>query len=71
MIQEELINNRPIVYSAYDSYAGGHAFNVDGYDANDDTYHINWGWSGDYMMTSRWSLVSSRPIWARRLLPAP
>ena len=48
MIQEELINNRPIVYSAYDSYAGGHAFNVDGYDANDDTYHINWGWSGDY-----------------------
>lgn len=48
MIQEELVNNRPIVYSAYDSYAGGHAFNVDGYDANDDTYHINWGWSGDY-----------------------
>ena len=48
MIQEELINNRPIVYSGYDSYAGGHAFNVDGYDATDDTYHINWGWSGDY-----------------------
>ncbi len=21
---------------------------VDGYDATDDTYHINWGWSGDY-----------------------
>ena len=48
MIQEELINNRPIVYSGYDSYSGGHAFNVDGYDATDDTYHINWGWSGDY-----------------------
>ena len=48
MIQEELVNNRPIVYCGYDSYAGGHAFNVDGYDANDDTYHINWGWSGDY-----------------------
>ena len=48
MIQEELVNNRPIVYCAYDSYAGGHAFNVDGYDASDDTYHINWGWSGDY-----------------------
>jgi len=47
MIQEELVNNRPIVYCAYDSYAGGHAFNVDGYDATDDTYHINWGWSGD------------------------
>ena len=48
MIQEELVNNRPIVYSGYDSSAGGHAFNVDGYDATDDTYHINWGWSGDY-----------------------
>ena len=48
MIQEELVNNRPIVYCGYDSYAGGHAFNVDGYDASDDTYHINWGWSGDY-----------------------
>lgn len=47
MIQEELINNRPIVYCAYDDYAGGHAFNVDGYDSTDDTYHINWGWSGD------------------------
>ena len=48
MIQEELVNNRPIVYCGYDSNAGGHAFNVDGYDASDDTYHINWGWSGDY-----------------------
>lgn len=48
MIQEELVNNRPIVYCGYDDYAGGHAFNVDGYDASDDTYHINWGWSGDY-----------------------
>lgn len=47
MIQDELINNRPIVYCAYDYYAGGHAFNVDGYDSTDDTYHINWGWSGD------------------------
>ncbi|MBR5170623.1 MAG: C10 family peptidase [Muribaculaceae bacterium] len=47
MIQEELANNRPIVYCAYDSNAGGHAFNVDGYDATNDTYHINWGWSGD------------------------
>lgn len=42
---------RPVVYCAY-SYSTaydtfyGHAFNVDGYDADNDQYHINWGWSG-------------------------
>ena len=47
MIQNELTNGRPIVYMAYDNYTGaGHAFNVDGYDATADTYHINWGWNG-------------------------
>ena len=47
MIQDELAAGRPIVYMAYDNLTGGgHAFNVDGYDANDDTYHINWGWNG-------------------------
>lgn len=47
MIQNELAQGRPIVYCAYDNYdGGGHAFNVDGYDATDDTYHVNWGWGG-------------------------
>ena len=47
LIQNELTAGRPIVYMAYDNLTGsGHAFNVDGYDANDDTYHINWGWNG-------------------------
>ena len=47
MIQTELTAGRPIVYCAYDNYTGaGHAFNVDGYDASSDTYHINWGWNG-------------------------
>lgn len=47
LIQNELTAGRPIVYCAYDNLTGaGHAFNVDGYDANDDTYHINWGWNG-------------------------
>ena len=51
MIQTELVAGRPVVYcaisysSAYDGYYG-HAFNVDGYNAVDGTYHINWGWSG-------------------------
>lgn len=47
LIQTELTAGRPIVYCAYDNYTGsGHAFNVDGYDAANDTYHINWGWNG-------------------------
>lgn len=47
LIQNELTAGRPIVYCAYDNTTGsGHAFNVDGYNAGDDTYHINWGWNG-------------------------
>jgi len=51
MLQGELVAGRPVVYcavsysSAYDGYYG-HAFNVDGYNANDGKYSINWGWSG-------------------------
>ena len=49
LLQNELAEGRPVVYCAYDySYWGwsGHAFNVDGYTASDNTYHVNWGWSG-------------------------
>ena len=51
MLQEELAAGRPVVYCAY-SYSSaynsfyGHAFNVDGYDASNDMYSINWGWGG-------------------------
>lgn len=51
MLQEELAAGRPVVYCAY-SYSNaynsfyGHAFNVDGYDASNGMYSINWGWSG-------------------------
>ena len=50
MIQEELAEERPIVFCAISGgwFGGGHAFNVDGYDASTNKYHINWGWSGDY-----------------------
>ena len=50
LLQNELAEGRPVVYCGYDySYWGwsGHAFNVDGYTASDNTYHVNWGWSGD------------------------
>ena len=51
LLQTELSEGRPLVYCAYDfdTWTGwsGHAFNVDGYNANDNKYHVNWGWSGN------------------------
>ena len=50
MLLKELYEGRPVVYCAFDynNQRGwsGHAFNVDGYNADDNTYHVNWGWSG-------------------------
>lgn len=48
LIQEELIEGRPVVFCAIAGgvNGGGHAFNVDGYDATTNKFHVNWGWSG-------------------------
>lgn len=51
MLQNELREGRPVVYSSFFREwwrLSGHAYTVDGYDASDDTYHVNWGWSGSY-----------------------
>ena len=48
MLQEEIVESRPVVFCGVDNGgAGGHAFNVDGYDPNLNKYHVNFGWSGD------------------------
>ena len=52
LIQSELLAGRPLVYCAYDMSSdstaiSGHAFNVDGYDADNDLYHVNFGMSAD------------------------
>ncbi len=47
LLQEEMAEGRPVVFMAVDNSAGGHAFNVDGYDSSINKYHINFGWSGD------------------------
>ena len=49
LIQEELTEERPIVFCAIDGgfFGGGHAFNVDGYDSSTNKYHVNFGWSGE------------------------
>ena len=45
MIKAELDAGRPILYSASDPSAGGHAFVCDGYNA-DGLFHFNFGWYG-------------------------
>lgn len=45
-LKEELDRARPVIYAAADTNdAGGHAFVLDGYDAQ-DRFHVNWGWGG-------------------------
>ena len=48
MMQGELIAGRPLMYCAGAAMSDGsgfygHAFNVDGYDADNDLYHVNFG----------------------------
>lgn len=40
----EIDANRPVLYAAFDSIGGGHAFVIDGY--KDDSFSVNWGWGG-------------------------
>ncbi len=51
MIQGDLLQERPILYSGYavdeNNNWAGHAFVVDGYQLNEGKYHIDFGW-GDY-----------------------
>ncbi|MBQ6764113.1 MAG: thiol protease/hemagglutinin PrtT [Paludibacteraceae bacterium] len=46
LIYNELASDRPVVYHG-STTTGGHAYIVDGYDA-DGYYHVNWGWGGSY-----------------------
>ena len=46
IMQNELNNSRPIIYSGRDS-TGGHSFVCDGYN-NSGLFHFNWGWQGHY-----------------------
>ena len=48
LLYNELRHGRPIYYDGInESSIVGHAFVCDGY-ANEDYFHINWGWDGDY-----------------------
>lgn len=45
LLYEELSNGRPILAGGSNT-GGGHAFVIDGYRAEGDYFHVNWGWSG-------------------------
>ena len=45
LIYSELLAKRPIMYSG-NTGSDGHAFVVDGYDAANNLFHINFGWGG-------------------------
>ena len=48
MLKSNLDAGIPIIYNGFNSsYAGGHCFICDGYDAN-DFFHFNWGQRGNY-----------------------
>ena len=46
LLKHELDNNRPIVFTGYNSARTvGHAYVLEGYDT-EDYFSVNWGWSG-------------------------
>lgn len=46
LLYSELSAKRPIMYSGNTGRGDGHAFVIDGYDAANNLYHINFGWGG-------------------------
>lgn len=46
LMKGELDNDRPVIYTGYNSNAG-HAFVLDGY-TTDNYFSVNWGWSGRF-----------------------
>ena len=50
LIYKEISEGRPVYYSALDGDVGcdvnGHAFVIDGYQADGNFFHVNWGWGG-------------------------
>lgn len=76
LLRSEIEANRPVFYSAYTADQAGHAFVIDGFDAN-DYFHVNWGWGGvsdgffkieglilqEYVFdTTHWAFLGIHPV---------
>jgi len=46
-LQLDMIEARPAILAAYSSPEYGHSFICDGYNGNDNTFHLNMGWGGN------------------------
>ena len=46
LIYSDLLKGYPLVYSGYEENWEGHALVIDGYRANGDLFHFNYGWGG-------------------------
>lgn len=47
LIYNEMINQRPVIFSGKDIEDNGHSFIIDGC-STEKMFHINWGWEGNY-----------------------
>lgn len=45
IMQNEMLNGRPVLYAGVDPNGGGHAFVLDGF-KDSCFFHFNWGWGG-------------------------
>lgn len=46
LLIDQLQTGHPLCYSGMDTGSVGHFFVCDGYDAETDKFHFNWGWAG-------------------------
>ena len=46
VMRAELLAGRPMVFIGCTQNGEGHAFNIDGYDADNGLFHVNFGWAG-------------------------
>jgi uncharacterized protein YjdB len=65
ILREELDAGRPVLYAGqHETFIlEGHGFICDGYNCNDNTFHFNWGWGGDWDGYFVTSLLNPAPSW--------
>lgn len=48
MVYADLAHGRPVFMSGSSTKSGAHSFVIDGYKADTNEYHVNWGWDGQF-----------------------